>query len=176
MPRGEVEFMHQVDGIESLDRYFQRTARRYATFRVPRISDQGNLFVLQDNLPRTERATRGEAHTTLTQVLSGFYYRVNETFLVYGGSDEQHFIAQYGNQPSVEDTLSYSSTVVRNSYVHDETNPARNATMCSSNNYWNIYALHYGGSMYGLNCSGVMCLGCGMGGTINPITSGVRTR
>ena len=170
MPR-DVEFMHELGNAENIDRYFQRIARRGQTFRIP--EGLSMVFELGDNMPRTTFATGSELRTMLTHVLQGFYYRINDTFMVYGGSDEQTFLARYGNTDTVRDSINYSSRVVRNSFTHDETNPVRNMHMCSSNNYWNIYSLNLRAT-HGMNATGVMCIGCGMGGSINPLSEGIN--
>ena len=164
MPRG-IEFMHEMDGLDSLDRYFNRQARRYRPLQIS--AELSTIFILQESMPRTQRAIQSDYRTQLDNVLQGYYYRVSDTFLTYGGTREQAFMAQYANTDIVRERLESSAYAVRNSYVHDETNTARNVAMCQSNNYWNIHALNLIPTATWSSASGIMCIGCGMGGTIN---------
>lgn len=170
MPRGRVEFMHQMDGLDTLDRYFTRQSRRYQTFRIP--EGLTTVFVLERELQRSPRAILSESVSMGNSVLAGYYYRITDTFLTYGGSEEQTFMARHANTLSVRETLEQSALVIRNSYVHDTDNMARNVEMCQSNNYWNIRALNTGSPWS--SSSYVMCLGCGIGGTINRLDRGIN--
>ena len=170
MPRGRVEFMHQMDGLDSLDRYFTRRARRYQTFRIP--DELTRVFVLERELPRTQRSMLSDARSMGSAVRAGYYYRVNDTFLAYGGSEEQTFMARYANTDEVAEALEQSSAVVRHSYVHDDSNTARNVAMCQSNNYWTIYELNSRATYS--SATAIMCLGCGIGGTVNRLDRGIN--
>lgn len=172
MPRGTTEFMHQMSGLDSLDRYYTRRARRYRPVQIS--SELTAVFVLADDLPRTPRSIQADMRMELDRVLAGYYYRFSDTFLTYGGSREQTFMAQYANTDVVGEALEQSASIVRHSYVHDETNELRNVNMCQSNNYWNIYALNLNPTATWSSASAIMCLGCGMGGTINRLDRGIN--
>lgn len=169
MPRQTAEFLHQID-TSSVDRYFTRQARRYQTFRIP--EGLTTVFVLERDLPRTPRSTLSDTRSMGESVRAGYYYRVTDTFLTYGGTHEQTFMARYANTDLVRERLEQSALVIRNAYVHDATNMARSVEMCQSNNYWNIHALN--SSATWSSATAVMCLGCGMGGTINRLDTGIN--
>lgn len=165
-----VEFMHQVGGLENLDRYFQRRTRNRQGLRIP--EGLSAVFHLQSSLDRTPRARSNERSDTPTQVQQGFYYRISDTFMVYGGTHEQTYLAHHRNNDLIIDRLYNSARAVRNDYVHDTENEARHVDLCESNSFWNIYQLDYTAFISALSTK-IICIGCGIGGTITNLTQGV---